>query len=226
VKKIFIFCFGLLVCFGCARQEVRPPGSYKVYGQVYRPLKRVPSGYVETGIASWYGPKFHAKKTASGEIYNMYAYTAAHRILPFQTRVLVTNLENGRQVTVRINDRGPFVKNRIIDLSYQAAKAIGMLGKGTARVRLEVLGSSNQLWAKINSGKFYIQVGSFKYKDNALRLKKRLSGLGYRCRVVGYTLGLDTFWRVQVGPYFGLNQAKRIQDRLARTYQGSFIFSD
>ncbi len=91
------------------------------------------------GIASWYGPGFHGRRTASGEIYNMYAYTAAHRTLPLGTYVRVINLENGKSVVVRINDRGPFKKGRIIDLSYAAAKKIGMLEKGTARVRLEIL---------------------------------------------------------------------------------------
>ena len=91
------------------------------------------------GIASWYGPGFHGRRTASGEIYNMYAYTAAHKTLPLGTYVRVINLENGKSVVVRINDRGPFKKGRIIDLSYAAAKKIGMIEKGTARVRLEIL---------------------------------------------------------------------------------------
>jgi rare lipoprotein A (peptidoglycan hydrolase) len=91
------------------------------------------------GTASYYGAEFHGRRTANGEIYNMYAMTAAHRTLPFNTWILVTNLDNGKQVTVRLNDRGPFVKGRIIDLSYGAAQKIGVIGPGTARVRLEVL---------------------------------------------------------------------------------------
>jgi len=99
----------------------------------------LPSEIVRTGIASWYGPDFHGKNTSSKEIYNMYDLTAAHRSLPFGTYVMVTNLNNGKSVTVRINDRGPFVKNRIIDLSYAAAMAVDMIETGTAPVRLEIL---------------------------------------------------------------------------------------
>ena len=91
------------------------------------------------GVASWYGPGFHGRRTASGEIYNMYDYTAAHKTLPLGTYVRVINLENGKSVVVRINDRGPFVKNRIIDLSYAAAKKIDMIDKGTARVKLQII---------------------------------------------------------------------------------------
>jgi len=94
---------------------------------------------VQEGVASFYGEDFHGRKTANGEIYDMHAMSAAHRALPYNTRVLVTNLDNGKKVEVRINDRGPFVKGRIIDLSYGAARKIGMVGPGTARVRLEVL---------------------------------------------------------------------------------------
>ena len=94
---------------------------------------------VQEGIASYYADQFHGRRTANGEIFDMHALTAAHRTLPFNTRVRVTNLDNGRAVVVRINDRGPFVKGRIIDLSYEAARVVGMIGPGTARVRLEVL---------------------------------------------------------------------------------------
>lgn len=95
--------------------------------------------WVETGYASWYGPGFHGKRTASGEVYNMYAMTAAHRRLPFGTIIRVTNLDNGRSVKVRINDRGPFKKGRILDLSYEAARRLGMLRTGVAHVRIEVI---------------------------------------------------------------------------------------
>jgi rare lipoprotein A len=124
----------VLILAGCApspryTSAVRPwvdtsPGS----------LKRI-----QEGMASFYGGDFHGRKTANGEIYDMYTMTAAHRALPFNTRVLVTNLDNGKEVEVRINDRGPFIKGRIIDLSYGAARKIGMVGPGTARVRLEVM---------------------------------------------------------------------------------------
>jgi len=100
----------------------------------------VKSGYQEKGIASWYGGKFHGRTTASGERYDMNKLTAAHKKLPFGSRVRVTNLDNGRQVEVRITDRGPFVHGRIIDLSREAARRIDMIQAGTARVRIEVIG--------------------------------------------------------------------------------------
>lgn len=96
------------------------------------------NGFSQTGIASWYGKKFHGRTTASGERYDMYALTAAHPSLPFGTRVRVTHLESGKSVVVRITDRGPFIKGRIIDLSYRAAKKLGMLEEGIARVRIEI----------------------------------------------------------------------------------------
>jgi rare lipoprotein A len=103
------------------------------------PPPAVHAGDTETGIASWYGAPYHGQRAASGEIYDMEQLTAAHRTLPFQTVVEVTNLDNGKRVTVRINDRGPFVKGRILDLSHAAAKHIDMIGPGTARVRLKVV---------------------------------------------------------------------------------------
>jgi rare lipoprotein A len=137
VKKLFLVLPLLFLFLGCgSKKKVTlyiPPANSKTHGGVWE------SRYVEIGIASWYGPGFHGRRTASGEIYNMYAYTAAHKTLPLGTYVRVINLENGKSVVVRINDRGPFKKGRIIDLSYAAAKKIGMIEKGTARVRLEIL---------------------------------------------------------------------------------------
>jgi peptidoglycan lytic transglycosylase len=121
-----------------------------------------------TGIASWYGDPYHGRRTSNGEIYNKYAMTAAHRTLPFDTVVKVNNLENGRNVSVRINDRGPFVKDRIIDLSYAAAKEIEMIGPGSAKVRLDVIHTQP------NPYPLTVQVGAFKNKDNAEQLRKRL----------------------------------------------------
>jgi len=112
--------------------------SYTVFGKRYVPLSSA-EGFKQEGIASWYGKDFHGKKTANGERYNMYAMTAAHKILPMNTTVRVTNLSNGKAVYVRINDRGPFVDNRIIDLSYTAASRIGIIQMGTGRVRIEAI---------------------------------------------------------------------------------------
>jgi rare lipoprotein A len=131
------------------------------------PLSR---GGIQTGLASWYGPDFHGKATSNKEIYNMYDMTAAHNTLPFGTYVMVTNLENGRTATVRINDRGPFVGNRIIDLSYAAGRVLGMIGPGTARVRLEILKDISPA----AGGAWSVQVGSFISKENASRMADAL----------------------------------------------------
>lgn len=134
-------------------------------------MKYFPAGNVQTGLASWYGHDFHGKITSSKEIYNMYDLTAAHRTLPFGTYVVVTNLDNGKSVTVRINDRGPFIKGRIIDLSYAAAKMLDMIGEGVIPVRIEVL---ENISPKKSEKKYSVQVGAFILKENALVLKKNL----------------------------------------------------
>jgi rare lipoprotein A len=142
--------------------------------KVYFPPERV-----QIGLASWYGPGFHGKKTASGEIFNMYELTAAHRTFPIGSYVMVTNLENGKSVLVRINDRGPFIKGRIIDLSYAAAKLIDLIGPGVVPVRVELL-SYNRVPDKrevdITRGQVIaIQIGAFIKKENAINLKRVLS---------------------------------------------------
>ena len=136
----------LASCGGYGTYTPKKPGKggleptqkpYTVMGKRYTPLFSH-NGFSQTGIASWYGKKFHGRKTASGDRFNMYAMTAAHKRLPFGTLVRVTHLKNGRSVAVRINDRGPFVRGRIIDLSYGAAKKLGMVAQGVARVRIRV----------------------------------------------------------------------------------------
>ncbi len=134
-------------------------------------MKYFPSGNVQTGLASWYGPDFHGKMTSSKEIFNMHDLTAAHRTLPFGTHLMVTNLNNGKSVIVRVNDRGPFIKGRIIDLSYAAAKMLDMIGEGVITVKIEVL---EDISPKKTEQKFSIQVGAFIFKKNALALKKKL----------------------------------------------------
>lgn len=121
-----------------------------------------------TGLASWYGHPYHGRRTSSGETYNMHDLTAAHRTLPFDTMVWVSNLENGKQVQVRINDRGPFVEDRVIDLSFAAAKAIDLVGSGTARVSLKIVHATN------DAAPLAVQVGSFQIYDNAVRLKEEI----------------------------------------------------
>jgi len=149
----------------------------------HRPIARVPqpppptsTGAVpaapiiqgEQGLASWYGHPYHGRPTTDGEIYNMYELTAAHRTLPFNTQVRVHDLDNGRDVTVRINDRGPFIEGRIIDLSYASARAIDMIGPGVARVQLEILGMPPPGSPGGEPGVYAVQVGAFRNWSNAL----------------------------------------------------------
>ena len=151
---------------------------------------------IQTGIASWYGPDFHGKQTSNKEIYNMYDMTAAHKTLPFGTRVMVTNLDNGHSVVVRINDRGPFVGERIIDLSYAAASLIDMVGQGVALVRLEVL--TNQTSAGRSVPVYSVQVGSFINEDNARELEKRLRGKFRSVYVTKYKTPSQVYYRVRI----------------------------
>lgn len=191
-------------------ETTRPvPGwlrPYTIFGKTYYPLPKA-EGYEEECVASWYGPGFHGRQAAGGEIYNMYEFTAAHKILPIGTFVLVTNLENGRQLVVRINDRGPFVEDRCLDLSYASARELGIIGKGTARVKIVALGEGelrgNQVVFRekpnFRFNEFYLQVGAFKNYSNALRFKEELERDFTQVRIEPYQhpeMGL--LYRVQI----------------------------
>jgi rare lipoprotein A len=140
---ITLFFLTTIGCAGkCALLKKPVPGSYTIKGKTYYPMKKVRNGYTQSGVASWYGPGFHGKKTASGEVYDMYALTAAHSILPLHTVVQVTNLKNKKGIIVRVNDRGPFVDDRVIDLSMGAANKLDIVKPGTAPVRVTVIGSA------------------------------------------------------------------------------------
>jgi rare lipoprotein A len=154
----------------------------------------VPGEYVEQGVASWYGVPFDGHRTSNGEIYDMHQFTAAHRTLPFGAMVRVTNLRNGKQTEVRINDRGPFVADRVIDLSLSAAQAIDMIGPGTAPVRLELISGSSP-WV----GFFGVQVGAFQFEDNAERLRARLAMSYSPVSISLYDSPNGPFYRVRVG---------------------------
>ena len=178
---------------GCHRHRARitPPISPPRPA----PAPTAPVARFEEGLASWYGHPYHGRRTANGEIYDMYKISAAHRTLPFNTRVRVYNLKNGREVEVRINDRGPFVGGRIIDLSYAAAQVIHM--EGIAPVHLEILGldmDPSQL-----PGVFAVQVGAFRDRSNAERLKDRISRQYGPVSIQEFDRGDYVFYRVRVG---------------------------
>ena len=181
---------------------------YTVNGKTYYPTV-VSVGWTQDGIASWYGPNFHTKKTSNGERYNMYAMTAAHKTLPMNTIVRVTSKSNGRSVVVRINDRGPFVRGRIIDLSYAAGKKIGIDKTGTTPVHLEVLGFDSLIGKFANSdqanqiqrvvlGGFGVQVGSFRKYQGAVIYKKRYDNFEgrYNAKIVKFIVGSRPLYRV------------------------------
>ncbi len=170
---------------------------------------------VQTGTASWYGPDFHGKLTSNREVYNMYDLTAAHKTLPFGTRVMVTNLSNGKSVEVRINDRGPFVGDRLIDLSYAAARVLDLVGPGTARVRLDILGGS-ALGVPAAASRFWVQVGSFAVRDNADGLLRTLAAVqGCEGALLSeFRTPAQVFYRVRV-PAASRSDAEAIAGRLA-----------
>jgi rare lipoprotein A len=198
------------------------PSSYRVNGHTYHVMQNS-YGYVERGIASWYGTKFHGRRTSSGEPYDMYAMTAAHRVLPLPTYAQVTNLRNGRSVVVRVNDRGPFHENRIIDLSYAAAAKLGILGTGTGLVEVRAIDPGRpappppRFASYENDPIMYVQVGAFASRDNAERLRARLQGsIPQRIRIqTAYAGGIPLF-RVQVGPLANVDQADAVSLQLAR----------
>ncbi|MCZ6547203.1 MAG: septal ring lytic transglycosylase RlpA family protein, partial [Deltaproteobacteria bacterium] len=173
----------------------------------------------QTGIASWYGPGFHGRRTASGAIYNQYDLTAAHQTLPLGSRVIVTNIQNGRSIEVLINDRGPFVKERIIDLSYAAAGGLGMVRPGTIPVRIEVIDSGSFKIRTIRTSLDYtLQAGSFTEIENALELKNRLakSYLGASQIVIVHFQGKEsTYYRVQLGTFSSHHDAEVAAQGLA-----------
>jgi rare lipoprotein A len=155
----------------------------------------------QTGIASWYGPGFHGKATASGEIYDQNELTAAHQTLPLGSKVMVTNLENGSATEVLVNDRGPFAKNRIIDLSYAAAQSLKMVGPGTALVRIDVLGSPARLETIRSSLDYTLQLGSFTQLENAQQLRDRVGKSFANVTINSLQSKDNTYYRVHLGTF-------------------------
>ena len=187
------------------------PVSYIVYGKRYYTLPSS-KGYRETGQASWYGTKFHGKRTSSGEPYDLYAMTAAHKTLPLPTYVEVTNLHNDRSVIVRVNDRGPFHDDRLIDLSYTAAVKLDIVGHGTGQVEVQAIDTSTPataVAAPAQSGQqgdtdVYLQVGAFSNRENAERLQRKIQAGNFGTVSIVESPGDNgTFYKVQVGPLSG-----------------------
>jgi rare lipoprotein A len=203
---------------------------YSVFGHTYYPMKDA-RGYRERGIASWYGTKFHGRRTSSGEAYDMYAMTAAHCTLPLPTYLRVSNLRNGRSVIVRVNDRGPFMHNRLIDLSYAAAAKLGIIGTGTGLVEIEAIDTANQnpmvMRASANDAavearvaddepppQLYLQVGAFNNWENAVSLRARLTQAHFEPVLIQTEVRNNVpLYRVRVGPLASVNESDRLIER-------------
>ncbi len=241
MKQAFVLVSCLLFIVSCGTKKTyvaRPPDSgrrlkatqrpYTVMGKRYEPLA-THEGFVQTGIASWYGKDFHGKKTSNGETYDMHAMTAAHKTLPLGVFVKVYNRDNGREAVVRVNDRGPFVKGRIIDLSYAAARVLGVDRAGTASVRIEALGyrpdggADYVIPESYDSGAYTVQIGSFKDSANARRLSFELKNIFGFSRVNRADVDGETFYRVYAGRYTSLTAAEAAEEKFSEHgYPGSF----
>jgi rare lipoprotein A len=199
---------------------------YNIAGKSYYPIPSA-KGYTEAGVASWYGHDFHGRKTSNGETYNMYDWTAAHKTLPMNTTLLVKNLDNGREAVVRVNDRGPFAKGRLIDVSYNVARQLEIIKNGTARVRLTALaeavshGSGSKTITRLlpfqdfSHGEYFVQVGAFSDKTNSKRLQDQISRWGKNAVTVTHEYGGQLFYRVQVQAGTSMDEAKRMERVLA-----------
>ena len=213
------------------RTRAGNPGVYSVLGRQYRVLD-THVGYSEEGIASWYGYKFHGRKTANGETYDMFAMTAAHKTLPIPSYVRVTNLDNQREIMVRINDRGPFHDGRIIDLSYAGASKLGIVDAGTGRVKVEAIDVSQ---AARNGTKdirvvelpenVFLQVGAFSSITSASALQSRLQNhLNYPVKVGPVSDGLH---KVRIGPIDDALSLEILQERIAELkINGSYLVKE
>lgn len=216
--------------------EPGQPRPYRVFGQWYHPMADA-SGYEEEGLASWYGEEFHGRRTSSGEIYDMHAMTAAHKTLPLGTYVRVHNLSNNRSVDLRINDRGPFVKGRIIDLSYSAAEALDVVRPGTAPVRVVALGApmapsgpgqpAQYVALDYYHGNFTFQVGAFSERANAERFVQQLAQSYDNAHMTTFSDGNRTFYRVRVGLKTDLHEAEAFEQHLKENgFPETFIVAE
>jgi rare lipoprotein A len=220
------------------RSKYGNPDSYIVQGKRYT-VRKTATGFQQRGIASWYGTKFHGHRTSSGEPYNMYAMTAAHKTLPIPSYVEVTNLDNHRKIVVRVNDRGPFHEGRIIDLSYVAAKKLGITATGTGRVEIRAIDPRAQQTASTaavarpakavktalavtppptasqTAGQLYLQVGAFTDRNNAAQLLNRLlTATRENVLINRASAGDENIYRVRIGPLDSAADAQQLQTQL------------
>ncbi len=207
------------------RSKYGNPASYEVFGKRYYVLDSN-AGFKQKGDASWYGSKFHGRRASSGETYNMYAMTAAHKTLPLPTYVEVTNLKNGRKAIVKVNDRGPFHDGRIIDLSYAAATKLGVVASGTAPVEIRAIrnGASNERDATAggvedeyvdDNGKLYVQIAAFATEENALQLISDLRKKNFQSARIHVDNNKGTLlYRVRIGPVPTDNVAEKVVAQL------------
>ncbi len=211
-----------------AAPEARPgePRPYKALGLWYQPLSDS-KGFRQEGIASWYGPDFHGKRTSSGETYDMHGLTAAHKTLPLGTLVRVRNLQNQRTVDLRINDRGPFVGTRVIDLSYEAARQLGVIGPGTAAVEVVAIGVLAGSSVDLYSGNFTFQVGAFTNRESAEKLRADLNPRFGNAHIVEFNRGDRLFYRVRIGKTSSLEEAAAYEAHLIRNgFPDAFAVAD
>ena len=174
------------------------PESYVINGKRYY-VRDTAQGYKEQGVASWYGYKFHGNKTSNGEVYDMYSMTAAHKTLPLPSYVRVTNLDNGRSIIVRVNDRGPFAKGRIIDLSYVAARKLDIVKQGTGRVEVEAITGAEIAQGK---GAAMIQIGAFSERGSARKLAQTIANqLNQSVTINEISTSGKQLYRVRIGPF-------------------------
>lgn len=213
------------------RAEVRTRAGnknpYTVLGKTYH-LMEDETQYKERGEASWYGTKFHGRKTSNGETYDMYAMTAAHKTLPIPSYVRVTNLNNGRSVVVRVNDRGPFHGGRIIDLSYAAAQRLGFVNSGVAPVEVEIINTGDQPPAPLKAegdssdpvnsepGTLFLQVGAFSSEAAARAQAERVTELTDLAVTINPLVASTTLYRVRVGPLSNNQQLQQLQEQLRK----------
>ncbi len=243
--RFILICLGLLLLAGCGGHTTRVIDTpetrelkgwqkpYEVDGKRYQPL-RDHQGFRQAGLASWYGQPFHGRKTSNGEIYDMYAMTAAHKTLPLGVSVRVTHQGSGKSIVVRVNDRGPFVGARIIDLSYAAASQLGMVDAGTAPVKIEALGYRGTTDGQVSysapvnydAGSFAVQIGAFSVAANASRLATSMRERHGKAEVQTAMVDGRQLYRVRVGDYRSLEKAEHAALDFSRSgFPNSFVIA-